>query len=56
MKTLAYLKARKVNLRNCIAVASPLSSYWCMLQQEYKQVKIQIDQIEQNILVRRLEQ
>jgi|GEM_PF-6458553 len=53
---LAYWKARKVTLRDCIAAASPLSSYWADLQQAYRYACHKVEEKERRILIKRLEQ
>jgi len=58
MKTLAYYKARQVRIRNCIAKIDheKHQHFWYVLWADYKLTKYIIDDIERNILVRRLEQ
>ena len=48
---LAYWKARKVDIRNCIAAAHPKSSYWADLWNAYKFASRKVEQAERRVLI-----
>ena len=50
--TLPYWKARKVDIRNCIAAAHPKSSYWADLWHAYRFACRKVEMIERKVLVK----
>ena len=51
-RNLSYWKARKVDVRNCIAAAHPKSSYSADLWQAYRFASRKIEIIERKVLVK----
>jgi hypothetical protein len=53
-RSLPYWKARQIDMRNCLAAASPLSSYWGDLWNAYKFAKRKVRELEEGKLVKKL--
>lgn len=51
MRTLAYWKARQIELRNALAAADSTSEYWSDLWRAYKYARDKVMLIERKVLV-----
>lgn len=53
-RSLSYWKARKIDIRNCIAAADKRSSYWADLWNAYRFASRKVEQVERKILIRHI--